>query len=295
MSVIKRLRSPITIALVIGVAAGLATPGIALGFHFDCIRGARVGWSGYIRTPYMVAVPPPGGFVNFTASFWNVTGGYGSTDSRDYPSSNIVVSDQNRNWSLYHQQSKLVVGLGQNPSCPANVLTVSGYPADWATGTLPNTSTPAGIGERSTVPSQYSFDIEPLAGPTAVLNGSYGLQPLLNFSWHQVGVGFVSVTSTEALGNLSISVKPIWNGTVFVGLGLTTNLTEIQFGIPILAQSGSLGIYVASLPSDSPNWGLLNHVTYVFPSSTDQGTWSIYAAGAGSAFPLGGYLFEQTA
>jgi hypothetical protein len=87
---------------------------------------------------------------------------------------------------------------------------------------------------------------------------------------------------------------PYYVDHTFIGLGPRVQLSEIHFGVPIHLLNGTLELIPSGFPSAVPAVLLSITITYVFPVTDDQGTWNMYPAGGGGAFPLGGFVFEQT-
>jgi len=296
-------RSSIGVALAVGCVIGVATSTLLLGLGSAstlCFRGPALGSSGPTISPDAVAVPPPGGFVN-----WSVgqteghLGGYlGLGDSSSsFPVNASGLSFSVRNWTLYSVTAGGVPTLMRHGSCPAYELVASTVSWGGLAGSLPGRSASAGIGERSLVPVQLEGGWLPgdLRNYSSVfLNGSYGPAPVASFSWHSIGGGEVDVRAPVNLSAQFSYVGPVRVNGSFIGLGLRATLSEITFGVSILSRGSVVGIFAGGEPSGFPGVHLSIQITYILPATVDQGTWAVYAAGGGSGYPLGGYLFEQT-
>ncbi len=288
-------RSLFLVALTVGMAIGLSVPVLGLGvgrYHTVCVTGKVLGWSGPIEAPTAIAVSPPGGLINFsvrqTDSALSGYAGLGTAGSA-FPVNGTGYVSSVRNWTLRAETAEKVFGWGDNQSCGSHVLTAS--TTEWASyvGTLAAGAAPPGIGERSATPSQLDGP-----WPSVELSGSYGQSPIGTFTWHASG-DQVTFSSSPDLSFLFHSVRrELVNGS-FIGLGLVANFSEIGFGVPIGEGGTSLGTFAATEPGGFPGVSLNTQLTYILPADDDQGTWSVYYAGSGSAFPLGGYLFERIA
>jgi len=297
-------RSRIAVALAMGTVLGVAASTLALGLGSaptPCIRGGVLGSSGPTITPDAVVVPPPGGLVNWSVGQAEpAQAGYlglgGSSSALPVNASGISISV--RNWTLYAVTSGGVPTLTRHGSCPAYELIASSMSWGGLAGNLPGGSAPAGVGERSLVPVDIQGGWLPASlrnYSSVALNGSYGPAPVASFAWRSIGGGEVDVRAPANLSARFSYVGPVEINGVFVGLGLTATLSEIAFGVSILNRGSVVGTFAAGEPSGYPDVRLSIQVSYIFPATVDQGTWAVYTAGAGSSYPLGGYLFEQTA
>ncbi len=280
-------------SLALGVAAGLGIPTVVLGvapYHDVCVTGQILGWSGPVDAPATIAISPPGGHVNFSVNQINVGppwyGGLGSFGST-YPESGVGFVSSVRNWTLRAVVAEREFGSGENASCAPYSLTASTVSQVSYVGTLGIGGAPAGIGVRSPTPTQLDGP-----APSVDLAASYTLQPLVTFSWHANGDQVIVSSASNLSAFFSHVGQEVVNGSP-AGLGLEANFNEIGFGVPIRNNVTALGTFPATEPGGFPGVTLQIHLTYILPADDDQGSWAVYYAGAGSTYPLGGYLFEQ--
>jgi hypothetical protein len=281
----------------IGVAVAIVFSGVVIGLfdgHLSCEQGPKLGTSEPLATPYVLGVPPPGGLVNWSMNITRTSYASvypGTNASTSYPVANTSTSLDVLNWTLYSETSNSSLGLGPAGSCPAYSLVVTLPEGGGCTGCVVAQGTPAGVGEQSQIPGEFSFE----TFASVALDASYGARPVASFTWRATGGSNIDLVSSTNLSHIFGSTGPFLLNGSFVGLGLEANLTSIEFGVPISSGGESLGTYSATLPSGMPGTSLEIALTYIFPASVDQGTWEVFEAGAGSPYPAGGFLFEQTA
>lgn len=287
-----------TVSLVIGIVIGAAIPAGALGIgatHIGCSQGKNVGLSGAVSVPIAVAIPPPGGSVNWTYSYTTYLGDHNYTLAgvSTVPDNYSAFASVIYNWTAVAETTTTLLGRGPNAACPAVALE-SPPPnlGGGCSGCSAAPSTPAGVGQRSAIPT----GLPPASGGSVYLNASYPSAPSAAFSWSSSGGGATTLSNVH---NFSAFMPPsvtgpFYVGDRFVGLGLSVRLNEIQFGVPVQMTSGAMVVLPSELPSAIPRASLSILITYVFPAEDDQGTWNMYPAGANSPYSLGGYVFEQT-
>ena len=217
-----------------------------------------------------------------------------TSGSTDYPMNSTTTDFSIYNWTATTESPTTVLGWGANVPCPSALLSVPGYSVGGCTGCPVAPATPAGVGGRSQIPSQFGSGYGPNPLSSVEINATYPSAPLATFSWNWTGSG-IMVGDVHNFSNFIGSTESFYEHGAFVGLGLKILLTEIQFEVPIRLSSGVVEAFPASLPSAIPTASLIIHITYIFPASVDQGTWDMYAAGGGSTDPVGGFLFEQVA
>ena len=294
---------PRRLAFLAGVVIGLVLPMTVLGVgatHSVCSSGSLLGWSGLVATPDEVTLAPPGGFVNdswvqhvvVSSTFSFSTGGYSA-----YPINFSRADFGVTNWTLSSVVTSRAPGWGPDARCPADALgtgSLKGLGSGGCTGCEITPPTAGGVGNRLLLPSQFYYGTV----PSVILNTSYSSIPAASFSWMETGGG-VEWSSSASLQNLTTGIGPFYLNGSLLGLGVTAHFSTIRFGIPIHLLSGGTETYPGSYPLDySGSWesvSLSITQTYVFPAATEQGDWSVYVAGAGSAFSPGGLLFVQTA
>lgn len=292
-------RPALRTALVLGISVGLALPVLASGapfMHIVCTTGAPVGTSGVVNSPVGLFEAPPGGQLMYHFTWWRnwTVGGEWFSDSTasgtDVPvnnTSSIFVQSQ---WNLSAVSGELTWGFGSLEACPSHVLD-RGYAMNTCVACPVLPAVPAGIGNRVEISSNT---LQGFAGPWVVLNGSYTPVPAFDFNWSYGPRGLVYAASANTPQDVSFA--PFYNGSVVVGLALEVNVPMAQFGVPIQLFSGGATVVPSSTPTEGPfSSGWFAHVSYIFPVATTQGEWSVYSPGEGSAFPLGGFAFVQTA
>jgi hypothetical protein len=234
-------------------------------FHTACEAGGVLGSSGPLWTTLGVYVPPPGGSAR-GVSVLNGTGFGGGGQ-------NSTAIFGTYNWTLVVNRTVQVAGSGVSENCPADSLVALSDHATCICSLGPGV--PAGIGQRVEL-NTTSWE------PSSVVDANYSATPVGSISWQVAGSGF----------DLDESASLADSGLLFrwVNQSLDANLTTRldQFGIPIRLLSGGTEVVGGTFPVNST-------ITYSFPAATDQGTWSVYSAGEGSPYPIGGYLFVQTA
>ena len=280
------MRRPIVVGLAIGLAIGLAVPVLLLGVsesHVVCSVGPVIGSSGWISTPLDIALAPPGGSVNSSMA---VGGSYRVAEGSSFPSNDTTVDTIALNWTLHSETSTTVLGWGTTSKCDGESL-VAGTSIGGCGGCVVAPPTPAGIGQRLVVPSQLGNDF-------AVINGSYGSAPIASFNW-SVSNGGVTWSNPLGLAGMPVELGPFFERGQLFGFKVELSLSGIEFGVPIHLAAGGLRVIAASFPASVPGMTYAASMTYVLPASTAQGTWAIFLAGSGSAYPLGGFLFEETA
>jgi hypothetical protein len=302
----SEVRRRLGIVMAVGIACGIAIPLGVLGVgvtHTECSSGPIIGWSGPLLTPWDVALAPPGGYVNSSyeltsvSSNFSVQTGGGSTIPKNATTSDFEVD----NWTMNSESSNQIPGWGAAVSCPPYILE-EGYDTSGVTGIsgcdgcqiVP--SAPEGIGQRLLVPEEFYFN----STPSTVINASYNAPPIATFSFHQVPGG-IQFSSPGNFSDLPFTDGPFYEFGQLYGFELTVVLSTIQFGVPIHFTNGTSETVPGAIPTDltriqsSESISFSIHMTYVFPFATAQGTWNVYAAGAGSPYSIGGLLFEQTA
>lgn len=294
----SRFTRPIAIAVTIGIALGLAIPAATFGTgvtHQGCAQGKVVGWSGWVATPWILAIQPPGGFVTWSVNFTTHEGLYINTTGGASPELvNSTTTDYAiYNWTAVAETKTTVQGWGPNGDCPPIKLLPPSALRSSCVGCPVAPTTPAGVGERSVIPTGFSSS----SNASVKINATYPGTPSSTFSWSSSGAGdvlirninnFSSYMSTSAAG-------PLYVKGVFLGLGLQIQLSRIQFGVPIHMLDGTVQTLHSEMPASVPGAALSITITYAFPVTGDQGTWNMYYAGSDSAYPLGGFVFEQTA
>ena len=274
------------VGLVVGIALGTAVPGIALGFgltHQVCDQGSVVGSSGWLSAPAGVVAAPPGGLISWHFQ-QNGTAAYSLT-----PTNWTISILDVLNWTAVAQSLVTEQGRGPSVPCPSIALLPPREGNDMCTGCQLAAGAPAGVGMKTVIPSQ----VVELSHPTSILNGSYPPTPLGTFRWNiSHGDIYMDFGNLSSLGGDAAAYQASPGGP-YSGLSIRVQLNEVQFGIPIFTPHGAEIV----VPSSSRDWGALAggilNVTYIFPGAGDNRTWSAYAAGAGSSYPLGGFLFEE--
>lgn len=292
------------VAVAVGVAAGACLPAASYGLfltHVVCSKGSELGSSGPIETPFSIAAAPPGGMMLFTDNWWdNWTQGdswysYGSTRGTfGDPVNNTQLDFGVYNWTLNAVGSSIALGPGSSTACPHEALTPG--PSTLFEGAAILPPVPAGVGNRVVVPSNLSVSspYPLLAGvSSAVVNGSYSPTPAFTFTWSGSTSGVLLPVPSTIPFPLQFGEYQV--GGSVVGLSLQINVPVVSFGVPVHLVAGGTTVIPASLQLNDPNMtAWLGSVTYIFPLTTDQGTWSAYIAGADSHYPLGGLLFVRT-
>ncbi|MGA7860500.1 MAG: hypothetical protein WCB19_01415 [Thermoplasmata archaeon] len=217
-----------------------------------------------------------------------------STGSTNQPINSTETDFSIFNWTATTESPTIVLGSGANVPCPSTLLSVLGHSVGGCTGCPVAPATPAGVGERSQIPSQFGSGYGPAPLASVALNATYPQSPLATFSWSSTGNGII-VGNVRNFSSFMGLTESFYENGAFVGLGLRVQLSEIQFEVPIHLQRGTLESVPASIPSAIPTASLVIHLIYVFPASVDQGTWDMYLAGGGTPDPVGGFLFEQIA
>lgn len=284
-------RGPWLASIALGVAVGVSLVGLSLSVgmtHRECTQGAVLGWSGPLAAPIALGVPPPGGLVTWSYAFHTPSGAFASSG---FSSSNnsTLAAYLLLNWTAVRQTSVEVPGWGQSADCPSLHLLTPSSDGSSCFGCQLAPGVPGGVGEKTIIPLTSRWG----SNPTPDLNGSYPASPLGTFSWNITG-GTIYLNFGDLSGFAgNASAYPAYPGGPYAGMALSLVATEVGFGIPIHLLNGS-NVTVAS---GSPQWmggsTLGIHLTYIFPGAGDNRTWAMFAAGAGSAYPLGGYLFEQ--
>ena len=280
------MKRPARVGLAVGVAIGLVLTAGMLGTgatHLVCSQGPVIGWSGWLATPYTIPLAPPGGLVN--SSFWIDIGGAPVYGESTVPQNFSSADTDTLNWSLHSENTATAPGWGSSTPCPGSDL-VMGPSAGGCGGCQVAPPATPGVGQRLEVPSRFAVD-------SALINASYGTTPIASFSWTQAGEG--TQWSNLGTGAFPAGVGSFYEYGHLIGLYLQIQVSSIHFGVPIRLTSGTMEIFPASFPESVPGTGYAANMTYVFPSVTDQGTWDVYAAGAGSPYSVGGLVFEQTA
>jgi hypothetical protein len=285
------MKRSVRVGLCVGLVVGVALPLVALGVgvtHVVCNQGSALGWGGrLLATPLNVAVPPPGGFVNYSVTV-SMNGSEVQTYFSPLPSNASVASWLSYNWTAYSETASTTPGWGPAPKCPAYALAPGAlYGGGNCFLAAP---TPAGIDERSAIPD----DLNSCGSPSALINATYGASPISNFDWVNTSQGEQFSVPTGP-GSYQLTAGPFFEHQQLYGFGVSVRLSSIQFGLPIPVRSGGVEDFAASLPEDVPGLSLQGSLTYVFPAATDQGSWDVYLAGPGSPYSVGGLLFEQTA
>ena len=291
-------------ALVTGCIVGLLIPVLVIGVgasHTVCSLGPAIGFSGPIASPTLLAIAPPGGFVN--ASFYALTLNGSETEAYGSYTTALVNSSvmdfEVVNWSLHSEDSTSALGWGSSATCPAVVLVAAGthgvsYSGS-ATGPVP-APVAGGVGVRTQVPTQFLVH----GVPSAILNETYGASPVGSVDWVPSAEGMQWEGPSPALAALGVSIGPFYVNHILFGCGVTISLTEIRFGVPIQLLNGTRETVPGSFPGDWPVGpaGATNMtiaMTYVFPLTSGGGSWGAYLAGEGGPLSSGGLLFEQTA
>lgn len=284
---------PLIASLSLGVALGMALTGLSFGFgvtHQGCAQGATVGWSGTISAPYALAAPPPGGLVNYSYNFNAPTGPESSSRNTIVPANYSEADTQEMNWTAVSESPVRLPGWGTDVPCPPLKLLPATLIGAFCDGCVLAPGVPGGIGEKTVIPITSS-----LAGhPTPILNGSYPAVPVGTFSWNISATGelYVNFDNLSEFEGNATPYQPHL-GAPYAGLEIHVVVHEVGFGVPIQLLNGS----EVTLPSGSPQFlsgsTLTINLAYIFPGAGDNRTWAMFAAGAGSPSPLGGYLFEE--
>ncbi len=275
-------------SLAVGIAAGVLLSGAVLGVgvtHLECSQGSVVGWSGSLATPIALGIPPPGGLVNWSFSLGSSSG------SMQQPVNSTSFDYAVMNWTAVAETPITVAGWGPSAAgCPSLRLVYPITANGGCAGCSLAPGVPGGIGEKTVIPEVVSLG----SVETPYLNASYPTLPLGTFSWNIVGGGgiYTDFSNLTQFGGAARAYQQ-YPGAPFSGLELNVVVHDVGFGVPIHLRNGTLVI----LPSDTPQWspgtGLDLQISYIFPGAGDNRTWAMYAAGAGSPYPLGGYLFEE--
>jgi len=288
--------------LTAGIVVGLCLPVVAFGVgatHLVCVRGPEIGTHPDLRVPAAIGLAPPGGLENlsyveiqtFNQSAWQKVGITGPADE-----SSIGYLDA-YNWTGYEQSQQEQLGEGSSARCPSQVVVPSGVAIDpatplWQYGGLPLAPPiPAGIGNRVVLNPQ-----QPLGPDSAVINVNYSSSPVASFWWnYSSGLEWWNLNE---IGGVPVEMGPYYEDGVVVGLGIQTSVRNISFGVPIATASGGTDVIPASFPSalNLTGAGTISYfvnTTYIFPNSSDQGTWDVYLTGPGSPISPGGFFFVQ--
>ena len=298
------MRQPFRIGIVLGVVVGVALAGAVLGIgttHIVCSAGPVLGQSGTLVAPWEVEIAPPGGYVNMSYQVQTVfnqslTVGFGGWN--DVPLNSTHADVSGYNWTLRGEQASVVAGWGPDPACTGRTLVATPALANGSSGCAGcpvGASVPAGVGERTVVPTQFSYN----GVPSVLINASYGATPVADFSW-DVTDGAPVWSNPGDFDGLPVSLGPFYEAGRLYGLGITISFTSLGFEVPIVLTSGQTIDLPASFPAAfSPGIGatttLSEVMTYILPATSGQGTWAVYLPGNGGPYSLGGLLFEQTA
>ena len=278
------------VAVVIGVAVGVTFTTVVVGVgvsHQACAQGEVVGWSGNLAAIDALGVPPPGGLVNWTFFINNSASGGSEWGGTTAPVNSTEVDLTVQNWTAVAETPVTESGWGHAVACPAFQILPPSPAGGSCLGCVLAPGVPGGVGERTAIP-QVGFRG---STPTPLLNGSYPSTPLGTFSWSIVD-GDLYTNFGNLTGFSGYAYQPKFGGP-YAGLAIHASIDEVGFGIPIHFLNGT----ELTIPSGAPQ-GLLGgnleiQVTYIFPGIGGNSTWAMYAAGGGSDYPLGGYLFEQ--
>lgn len=284
----------LTVPLAFGVAAGLVIPLVLLGHSFPethvvCREGQVLGTSAKLAVPLYLGVSPPGGLMNETdVELYNgsrtMWGGWDTPQNGTWGAPAWVT-----NWTLVSVNPTILAGAGTSETCPQSALLERD--GVWWAGSFHWPETPAGVGHRTQVPPNFTYEGYPLVS----LNSAYASSPVGTFSW-KVTNGTAHWSNVSGLSNLSITIRPDVERGHLLGLGILYTYHTTYFGVPITFANGSHQTVAGSYPANYPPGQTDDfNVTYIFPTADDQGTWNVYLAGSGTAYPVGGLLFEQTA
>jgi hypothetical protein len=283
---------PLLLCVIVGVVVGVVVPiGSTATWTVNpgCAAGPVLGSSGPVLTPYVIAAPPPGGLVA-----WNLTVQESPLTSTTGGSTGGPVNVTETVADVFNWTLRQGIYLHHEPwseplSCP-QVVAPAGRASQGASLRIAG-PTPSGVGERTVVPAHFTLG----NWSSVTLNVSYPSAATASFNWSSSGPDPLGFSGGPGWGALDATASRYYNGSVFVGLGITVQLSSVGFGVPIRLPGKLVDTYPASVPAAFGGGLLRADVTYVFPASVDQGSWEIFEAGAGSAFPVGGLLFEQTA
>lgn len=283
-------------SLMVGLAIGVTLPisVIALSPGGEtCGPGTILGWSGPVATPIIVAIPPPGGLVNWSASLTAPPGSpyTPGSDSSAGPVNDTVAAYMIYNWTLGSIKASRTTGFLRSADCPLYDLRATANLGGGCTGCVIAPAVSQGVGQRSVIPASFN------TGQTTsvLLNASYPSIPLASFTWSYTLSGGVVIQTGDNLSALFSTVGLFRENGSVVGLGLRVVLDSVGFGVPVMLVGGGSSVYPSGVPEGFPGATLVVSLTYILPLSSEQGTWQVFAAGGSSGQPLGGYLFEQTA
>jgi len=281
-----RSSRPVVVGLVVGIALGSALSGVTLGLgvtHQECSRGPVVGWSGHLAALIALGVPPPGGLVN-----WSYTWG-GDSGSMDTPANSTLADYTLLNWTAVSETPVTKPGWGPGQSCPPIALEAPTEVGTSCGGCLLAPGVVGGVGARTVLPVQGSFESD----PTVLLDGLYPSSPLGSFEWNiSNGAIYIDFAGARQFAGDATPYQPS-TGAPYAGLELHVTVSEVQFGVPIHLLNGTIVTFPSGTPQWLPGTHLTIHLTYIFPGPGNNETWNIYAAGGRGVYPLGGYLFEQ--
>lgn len=282
------------VSISVGVAVGLLIPSITLGAfatHVVCDRGPVIGITGGISAPLVVGIAPPGGLVTYLYQFWiNSTGGsYHEWGGPTAPENSTTSAGGLFRWNLSSVQQSRALGWGPQQACAPLSLTGTGGGGGCSGCTL-SPPVPQGIGNRVLLPTTISYQ----GFPGVTLNATYPSSPVASFTWH-VGTEGLEWAFNFGASELNATFHPFYKGTSLVGLAVLQDASTLGFGVPIELTNGTIQTVPETFPAGWAVSGFAAEVTYILPASDDQGTWEVFLAGGGSAYPLGYYLFVQTA
>ena len=294
-------RGLFAVALVGGILVGASVAVAGTTTHVVCLNGGVVGFSGTVETVVWLTVAPPGGFANYSAwsqrsaeingSTWTYGAGFsGSTNAS-------AATTSTTNWTMRAVSSVRVAGIGSSIACPSYSLAYGPAqiaPIGGCSGCPVTPPVPAGIGSRSTLPSNFTLD----GIPSTDFNGTYPSVPLGNFTWAFSGGDLSNWSESQGLAADGLAFSSPYQSSDtqdYLALSYSIPSNEIGLGVPIHLLTGGTMIAYAPVASMSPGWSSWNNITYIFPVSTDQGSWEVFEAAPGSPDSIGGLLFEQTA
>ncbi len=282
------------LALVTGVVVGLLLSSLGLGLpptYGGCATGRVVGWSGPIAVPVALGIPPPGGLVTWSFALTTHDGPWTNTTSGSTraPVNSTVAVTFEVNWTAVEASPVSPAGAGAGAACPS-IRLVPHSLGPTCLGCPVAPSAPAGLGQRSAVPPQFTVG----SVPSVSLNATYPADPFASFSWSAAGAN-LSVRDDGNFSGYLPSVAAVFVDGSFVGLGLSVRVSALSYGVPIRLMNGTYTTVGTSTPGGFPGASFDLNVTYIFPADRDQGRWNVYFAGEGSPYPLGGLLFERVA